>query len=231
MKNISFLGSFIFLLGVAGLYFGPSLLAPEEPEVPVHYESVLPTGNTTPYPTTTPMGFSLRCAREPYEPVCGKKEVQCIQAPCDPVEETYPNECAAIERGAEIAYLGLCEADKPKTIETTPQPPEKHYKSREIDVCSRIRFLCEAGMVPFSDPTGCGCETESALTENIVKPNTEKPVEDDGRIYYNGCPHVLFQLQCPDGFDIFSNDLGCGCEPIEEITEEPPLPDEEAQTE
>jgi len=32
---------------------------------------------------------------EQYDPVCAKVNVQCIQAPCDPVNETFSNECFA----------------------------------------------------------------------------------------------------------------------------------------
>ena len=30
-----------------------------------------------------------------YSPVCGLVHIQCIQAPCNPVLETFPNSCVA----------------------------------------------------------------------------------------------------------------------------------------
>lgn len=41
---------------------------------------------------------------EQYDPVCAQIQVQCITAPCDPVQETYSNECYANRAGAEILY-------------------------------------------------------------------------------------------------------------------------------
>lgn len=35
-----------------------------------------------------------------YNPVCGKVNVQCIKAPCDPVQETFSNKCVAESRWA-----------------------------------------------------------------------------------------------------------------------------------
>ena len=33
------------------------------------------------------------CTME-YRPVCASVEVQCIKAPCDPIQETFGNSCA-----------------------------------------------------------------------------------------------------------------------------------------
>ena len=43
-----------------------------------------------------------------YAPVCARVSVQCIQAPCDPIEQTFANVCEAETVGAEIAYQGEC---------------------------------------------------------------------------------------------------------------------------
>lgn len=46
-----------------------------------------------------------------YQPVCGKVQVQCIQAPCPPVTETYSNGCVACSQGNVISYTeGACNA-------------------------------------------------------------------------------------------------------------------------
>ena len=47
------------------------------------------------------------CTRE-YNPVCGQKEVQCITAPCNPVQQTYGNACTAEADGAEVISQGEC---------------------------------------------------------------------------------------------------------------------------
>jgi len=41
--------------------------------------------------------------------VCGRVNVVCIQAPCDPVEETFRNRCEARDRGAFDLKAGSCE--------------------------------------------------------------------------------------------------------------------------
>jgi len=41
-------------------------------------------------------------------PVCGKIQVQCITTPCDPVEQTFKNECEANEKKAFDIKKGPC---------------------------------------------------------------------------------------------------------------------------
>lgn len=43
------------------------------------------------------------CTME-YNPVCGSKQVQCIQAPCDPVQQTYGNLCSLNVDKATLLY-------------------------------------------------------------------------------------------------------------------------------
>lgn len=43
-----------------------------------------------------------------YEPVCGELEVQCIKAPCPPIQTTYSNKCEAEKAGAAIIAQGEC---------------------------------------------------------------------------------------------------------------------------
>lgn len=45
-----------------------------------------------------------------YDPVCGAKEVQCIQAPCYPVYQTYGNSCVLGAEGAVYVHAGECTA-------------------------------------------------------------------------------------------------------------------------
>ena len=43
-----------------------------------------------------------------YKPVCGEKEVQCIKAPCNPVNKTYGNKCLLEADKAKFLYEGEC---------------------------------------------------------------------------------------------------------------------------
>ncbi len=45
---------------------------------------------------------------EEYAPVCGKIEVQCIKAPCDPVKQTFSNKCFAKKSSAFDVTEGEC---------------------------------------------------------------------------------------------------------------------------
>jgi hypothetical protein len=55
------------------------------------------------------------CTAE-YNPVCGELDVQCFQAPCLPLRETYSNECNAKKSGARIVSRGACPAEARKEI-------------------------------------------------------------------------------------------------------------------
>ncbi len=47
------------------------------------------------------------CSKE-YRPVCGAKNVVCIQAPCNPIATTYSNRCMMDVDGASYLYDGAC---------------------------------------------------------------------------------------------------------------------------
>ena len=53
------------------------------------------------------------CTKE-YRPICGEIEVQCIKAPCDPVQQTFPNKCMLEKNKAIFLYNGECK-DKIKS--------------------------------------------------------------------------------------------------------------------
>jgi heat shock protein HslJ len=74
------------------------------------------------------MAFSsLSFASEPvactmeYAPVCGKVQVQCIKAPCDPVPETFANRCMAVAGHATDIREGACES-----VATAPKKMSPH---------------------------------------------------------------------------------------------------------
>lgn len=50
---------------------------------------------------------SVACTME-YAPVCATVQVQCIKAPCNPVEQTFSNSCMARAAGATIVTNGEC---------------------------------------------------------------------------------------------------------------------------
>lgn len=47
-----------------------------------------------------------------YVPVCGALNVQCIQAPCPPILQTYGNACEATSAGASIQYMWPCATEE-----------------------------------------------------------------------------------------------------------------------
>lgn len=50
---------------------------------------------------------SVACTLE-YAPVCANVQVQCIMAPCFPVQETFSNRCMAEAAGAEVIFEWDC---------------------------------------------------------------------------------------------------------------------------
>ena len=49
----------------------------------------------------------IMCTME-YTPVCGEIQVQCIKAPCPPIQQTYGNTCMADAAGAKVVSRGEC---------------------------------------------------------------------------------------------------------------------------
>ncbi len=46
---------------------------------------------------------------EIYAPVCATVEIQCIKAPCEPIQETFPNSCHACKNSLVKSYVsGEC---------------------------------------------------------------------------------------------------------------------------
>lgn len=52
------------------------------------------------------------CTKE-YMPVCASLQVQCIRAPCPPINTTFANKCLAENENAKILYEGACEDTAP----------------------------------------------------------------------------------------------------------------------
>lgn len=47
------------------------------------------------------------CTKE-YNPVCGLKQVVCVTAPCNPIQQTYGNRCVMEADGATFVHAGEC---------------------------------------------------------------------------------------------------------------------------
>ena len=60
----------------------------------------------------TPESKQVAACYELYAPVCGLVAVQCITAPCDPVPQTFSNDCFACAQDNVISYThGACEIE------------------------------------------------------------------------------------------------------------------------
>lgn len=54
--------------------------------------------------TCSPESRLVEACIEIYQPVCAQAQVECITAPCDPVEQTFPNACKACMNKRVIGY-------------------------------------------------------------------------------------------------------------------------------
>ncbi|MDO8523517.1 MAG: hypothetical protein Q7S12_04560 [bacterium] len=79
-----------------------------------------PTATLTPIPTLTPTPTSaaIKCLPEQrnaevctadFNPVCATVQIQCIKAPCNPIQETFSNSCDACKNPLVDSYIaGEC---------------------------------------------------------------------------------------------------------------------------
>jgi hypothetical protein len=58
----------------------------------------------------------VACTKE-YKPVCGAKQITCITAPCNPIQQTYSNTCLMQADGATFSYEGQCRADQDPALD------------------------------------------------------------------------------------------------------------------
>ena len=56
------------------------------------------------------VGANVGCMKE-YRPVCGSKPIECITAPCDPIQQTYSNRCMMDADNATFVHEGVCRND------------------------------------------------------------------------------------------------------------------------
>jgi len=117
-----------------------------------------------------------------YQPVCGARQVQCIQAPCYPVYETFGNACVMSIEGGTFIHEGECTASETGPIRPDPTvyTPPAHCVAW-FDGCNS----CGRGEDGQSFCTLKACEsmapgycTEYAKPTTSVE-NPDKPVSSD----------------------------------------------------
>ena len=73
------------------------------------YQSKTPAGNVFDLAhviVCTPEQRNADACYEIYDPVCAKMNIQCIQAPCDPIYQTFSNDCEACKNPLAGSYTG-----------------------------------------------------------------------------------------------------------------------------
>ncbi len=97
---------------------------------------------------------SAACTKE-YKPVCASKQVVCITAPCNPIQQTYSNKCMASADGATILYEGSC---RDASTDPSTDPRCKAWFDG-CNTCAR------------SDSNGAAvCTLRACTPESTVKP-------------------------------------------------------------
>lgn len=101
-----------------------------------------PVYTCTAYATSGVIEEPTMCTMQ-YDPVCAEVAVQCIQAPCPPVKETFGNACMMnANKNATYLYDGECKVDDTATL-----PPEspKVCTKEYMPVCgaTQTKSHCE----------------------------------------------------------------------------------------
>ncbi len=121
-------------------------------------EEALDAGNNA-FEIATESTKPKDCTKE-FKPVCGEVAVQCIQAPCLGVKETFNNRCLLEERGANFVHEGSCTTSVVKentVIKIKPTLQEEVEKIQEVTTSFQG---------PTTDPL-----------DQFVGPTTPPPVE------------------------------------------------------
>ncbi len=92
MNKYIFIAVVLFLIVAASLFFKKPSLEPALVDL-----------------TCYDIQRSAEVCSDIYEPVCATVNIQCVTTPCDPIEETYPNDCNACINPLVSSYrLGVC---------------------------------------------------------------------------------------------------------------------------
>ncbi len=88
--------------------------------------------------------YTWACVEEPtactmqYDPVCAEVQVECIQAPCPPIKETFGNSCMMnANKRATFLYKGECK------VEETPAPVACTREYMPVCGLTQIPSHCE----------------------------------------------------------------------------------------
>lgn len=101
------------------------------------------------------------CTME-YKPVCGELEVNCIKAPCLPIQKTYSNRCLAEKENALNIKEGECKTEKACTMEYKP-------------VCGQMQPRCLVEpCLPIQQTYSNRCMAEKAGVEKIIEGECKK---------------------------------------------------------
>ncbi len=104
-----------------------------------------------------------------YTPVCGEVAVQCIQAPCPPIKETFGNLCTLkAQWNATFLYNGECKVENPPTACTMQYDP----------VCAEVTVQCFAAPCPAIKETfGNACMMNASQNAKFLY-NGECKIDD-----------------------------------------------------
>lgn len=112
-----------------------------------------------------------------YQPVCATVNVQCIKAPCPPIQETYGNSCEACSNSLVESYTeGECGNNDQSSISTAPaggQDDQKSDKYRVEDVTGESCEVDEDCPLPPDYAIRSNCPYESrciAKTCTVICP-------------------------------------------------------------
>ncbi len=104
-------------------------------------ENQIQTPVCTAYATSDVIEEPTMCTMQ-YQPVCAEVVVQCIQAPCPAIKETFGNACMMnANKNATYLYDGECKVDDTATLPDEPKICTKEY----MPVCgvTQTKSYCE----------------------------------------------------------------------------------------
>ncbi len=81
------------------------------------------------------------CTKE-YRPVCGEVQVQCVTAPCYPVQQTFGNRCMAEAADAMNIQEGACDAQSQDLVGT--QWELKMFNGEPVEGKSTLQFEADS---------------------------------------------------------------------------------------
>lgn len=150
------------------------------------------------------------CTME-YAPICGMPYFECPEgAVCSaPMPVTYSNKCHLEAANATVLYKWVCEQDKPKAC---PENWDPVCGKTQQKAC--LSLDCASHEKTYSNMCFLESEKSEFLYEGECKEEKKELPKPTDRKYYIWdtlqC-HVI-DYMCEDGWQGFSDDIGCGCE-------------------